>query len=608
MVGLLMLAAWLTAGKLNYDNLSFDEVRAYIVAGGAHHGPLTFPMGVWNRVAEQSPDQAMGFALLIWVWGFFVGWTELAARTLPYLVGLLTIAFTYRIGRDLFHPFVGISGAAMLASSIYFSTFMHKFRVFTIVAFAVSIAIWCYWRIALTTKRGLLLPSIGLVLSGIAMFYTHYYATPFIAVLGLYHLIFVPKNRRWWLPILLFIPVILAFLPELSVLSTGFSNNINNERVTDRALSPLEISALLAKYFSNDATWFFLILLSIALWALFQTLRRPQSPLRRNTIFLWWCAAVMLLMVFALNAVSQVFVISRVRYLIALWVPLALVLSLGLWLLQTWRPRVAYGVLAGWMLIGIIVTQQDELMWIGRGDQIRVHPWREMAAQVFNNGEPDDALIFQGKWFPQFGHYTHGIPIRWDIRPYDTETRMREATAANYKRIWYSVNLETPQAENLAIFQSILAEKDYISCGAYLDDVQLSLMLYVRSMAFCPGGKALYQFGDSITLMQVEQKHVNDSLVIYTGWALKPGIALDTYSIAFRLVDTETRNVLAQVDVGFGFADGPYTPIEALFDLPDQGNPYQLEVVVYNWQTGERLSGYGEEQPATTDFLPVDAR
>jgi hypothetical protein len=565
MVGTLLLAFALTTPKLNYDALSYDEVRAYIVAGGAHHGPLQFPSGVWERVTEQSPDQAMGFSLVIWLWGTLVGWSEVAARTLPMLAGILTIAMTYRIGRDLFNRFVGVSAALVLASSIFFITFMHKFRVFTLAALAVSVAMWCYWRLVYADKPGWW-ASLGLTLSGIALFYTHYYVTPFIAVLGLYHLIFAPKNRRWWLPVLLLLPALLIFLPELSILSTGFTNNLNNERVSSRALSPVGIGFTLVKYFSNDFAWLFVILLVVALVASFMPLSTNVPHQRRHLRYLWWCAVSMFVMVILLNAFSQVFVVSRVRYLMGVWVPLALVVGLALWRLRDVSQPLAVGLLALWVVFGVYRTLEDELMWIGRGDQILVHPWRELADAVFRYGEPDDALIFQGKWYPQFGHYTHGIPIRWDIRPYHGAEEMREATAANYKRIWWGVNEDIHIDENLALMASILDEKGYIYCQNYLDDPLLSLNLYVRSSAFCPGGEPLYTFGEFFTLTQVDYVKDTGTLWLYTGWETSSATPPNTYSVAFHMFDNRD-DLVAQGDVGFGTADGPYTAMEVSLDV-----------------------------------------
>ena len=606
MVGVLLLAAVLTTPKLTYDALSFDEVRAYIVAGGAHHGPLTFPSGVWGRVAEQSPDQAMGFALLIWLWGALVGWTELAARTLPYLAGLLTIAMTYRVGRDLFSPFVGVSAVSILATSIFFITFMHKFRVFTIAALAVTAAMWCYWRIITAGRPGWVAYG-GLLVSGVALFYTHYYMTPFVGVLGLYHLLFVRKNHRWWIPLGIFVIVLVIFLPELNVLRSGFEMNASNPRVTSRAMSPLQITGTLAHYYGHGFAGLFWVMLAFGLMALSTLPRAATEVTRSRMLYVWWCAVLMFAMILLVNELSQVFVISRVRYLMAVWSPLAVLIGVGLWRLNDVHPALGWTVLALWCGVGIWTTLDDELMWIGRGDQIRVHEWRELADAVFINGEPDDALIFQGKWYPQFGHYTHGIPIRWDVREYDGEAKIRESLAADYKRVWWGINEDINDASDLTLFADVLAEKGYVQCGNYLDTDLISLRLYGLSEAFCPvteGHDPVLRFVDYLTLMQFETVLEDNTLVVDTGWAISPDIPLNKFSVTFVVVD-DSEMIVAQGDVGFGTADGPYAGISAVIDLTGvTSGTYDLRTAVYDWQTGERVSGW-QGDDLITELLPL---
>ena len=44
----------------------------------------------------------------------------------------------------------------------------------------------------------------GLLLGSISLLYSHYLGALLLPVLGLFHLLFVPKHRRWWRPVTLF--------------------------------------------------------------------------------------------------------------------------------------------------------------------------------------------------------------------------------------------------------------------------------------------------------------------------------------------------------------------------------------------------------------------
>ena len=93
---------------------------------------------------------------------------------------------------------------------------MHVARAFSMVALFAVMTIWSYWRLALRP------PAMGRaarrnwgLVGSIGIFYTHYYSVLLLVGLGLWHLLFMPKNRRWWRPVLLWGLAGLAFLPEL---------------------------------------------------------------------------------------------------------------------------------------------------------------------------------------------------------------------------------------------------------------------------------------------------------------------------------------------------------------------------------------------------------
>lgn len=604
-IPVLLIAAWLTSSKLNYDALSYDEHRSYVVAGAESNGPLEWPHEVWGRVSHQSPDQAMGFPLVIWWWGKFVGWSEVAARTLPYLIGMLAIAITYRIGRDLFNPFVGISAVTILATSIFYITFMHKFRVFTFVALGAVMVLWCYWRIALHPKRPGIMPIMGLAIGGVILIYGHYLTTPLIGVIGLFHLFFVRKTRCWWLPIFIFIPVAATIYPELQILLRGYDRNINNIAIQEAAISWNQILIMLVQFFSNDFSWLFIILLIIAIFAAYQvsiTSRPTQSDTQHNTtysnlklnlIYLWWSALGLLLAIIVMSEVGGIFLISRVRYLVGLWSLLSLIIGTGLWMLYRWNRWIGVGILLLWGGLGIYTTLQDELMWIGAGDQIRVHPWRELNETVLAYGDPDDTLILQGKWYPQFDHYTPDVPIRSVIYEYNDIDNMRGIVGVPFKRIWWAINLQTDQKENLATFQALIEGKGYAYCDTYIDHTELRLDLWTRSDAFCPGGETIYQFGDLIALKKlVTERTDNNQLVIQTGWSTAPDFPIHTYSVGFHVIDTNSGDLVTQMDVGLDNLDGPFIALETAIDLSNlERGDYELRVVVYDWVTGDRLPG-----------------
>ncbi len=593
MLALFALVSALTVPYLEYDALSGDELRTILAAGGAHHGPLSFPLGVIENTNERSPDQALGFPLVAKLWGDYAGWTEFPLRVFSYLTGLLVIAMTYRVGKDLFSPFVGLGAATILGTSVFFNFYMHKFRVFTLVPLAVAVTLWCYWRLVHWEGKPGWLPAVGLVIGGVGLTYTHYFVTPFIGALGLFHLLFArPIKRRWWYPVGLFAVVMVLFLPALGFLADGFQHNaVGRPDLRLEALSPLGIVERLTYFFGHGFHALTLLYLGVVVFAFIRY--RRQNAHHREQFNLWMVAfssVVLLIGIITMNEIAGVMPPRRVRYMMGLWVPLSVLFAAGMWKLGDVHRYAPIGALAVWTVIATAVSAQGTLMIFDRGDNAPAPAWRELAGTVFDNGEPDDAFVYLGIIEPRLGHYTHTMPNRYFIPTYFGEPEMRDAIEGRH-RVWFVWNRNWNQTGNLATFYALMDTLGFDYCETYLDDDVFQMRLYATSQAFCPGGEPQLAFGDQLTLMQTEEVRDGDTLTLNTGWAVNPDIPLQTYSVGFHIYD-EAGELVAQRDVGLNDANGPYLPMQAQFDLSElDDGEYEVRVVVYNWQTGARLMG-----------------
>ena len=80
---------------------------------------------------------------------------------------------------------------------------MTRTDLYALVSLCVAICIWYYWRVALYSQQPGTGAQAGLLLGSIGLLYSHYLGALLLPVLGLFHLLFVPKNRRWLRPALL---------------------------------------------------------------------------------------------------------------------------------------------------------------------------------------------------------------------------------------------------------------------------------------------------------------------------------------------------------------------------------------------------------------------
>ena len=604
-VPVLLLAAWLGALGLDADAFSPDEISSMIVAGGAHYGPFT-PAQAWQRVAENSPDQALGWALLLSVWGQVVGWSELATRTLPFFIGLLALAWVYRAGRDLFNPRAGLAAILVLGTSLLFVNYLHKLRVFTLIALVVSLTLWSYWRIMLHPRPAGWGARLAFVAGCIGLFYTHYFATPLLAAIGLYHLVFAPKTRRWWGPVLLGLVAVIAFVPEIQVLVVGLQKNLGNDDLQASAMSALEVVQSLLFFFSNGQVGLWLVL-GVALVTV--ATRRRLKLWGRPLVYVVFTTLALLALMMIENEIVRVMAPGRVRYLMPLWPLLALLVGAGAAAVTVRRRWLGWALVGLWVLAGLWATFGSDLREQVDG---QTPPWREVRTILQTQGSATgDVFVFHG--LPTRTREFYGaatIPMRREIiETWNTPDDL-EGFVNGVQRVWLGTDWrpapgfpdDWSQDENYQRFQTLLAE-EWLYCAQSVDHPVMRLVLYVRSTAFCPLDDPVMRFGDGIALtgVDVTQGPAGD-LTLALGWAIDDSVPPETYSVAVHVLDAQTGNLVTQAD--FGLPPDPFAPVQITIpadDLPSDG--YRVLVGVYAWQTGATLPGVDLREGATGDML-----
>ncbi len=365
-IPLLLLAALLAGRRLNSWSFSSDEVSTMISAGARSFGPLTLAETL-STLNSASPDQAFGWTLLMNRWGAVVGWSTVAARALAWLIGLLTLALVYRAGRSLFGRQIGVIAVLLLVTSVFFISYLHIARAFTTVALLTLVTLWCYWRVALQVRASDRWGQAGLLLGGIGLLYAHYFASLLLPALGLFHLFLVRKDRRWWRVTLILAVVALSALPELAVLRQGLEWNWQRFGMNagGKAMNPSEALLQILYNVSNSIVVLSqqlgpAVLLILLLSLLLLLWKRPSGAVRAA-----WFLGVMSLLMLALALIVNEFVWvlwpSRVRYLIGLWPPLALLSGLGLRWLGRRRQRYADWLLAMWLAASIVLLLRTPL-------------------------------------------------------------------------------------------------------------------------------------------------------------------------------------------------------------------------------------------------------
>ena len=599
----LLLAAALTIPLLNDDAFTGDEPKTLFVAGVLSSGPHTLA-GVVDALTVRSPEQALGWPILVFIWGRIAGWSEPAIRILPFLAGMLALALVTRAGRDLLSPAAGVIAALLLAGSAFFLTYMFHARAFTIVALCAALCTWCYWRIALRPGPPGRAAQTGLLLGATGLLYMHYVGSLLLPAIGLFHLLFVAKNRRWWRPVILLGLAALAATPQLPVFFVGFGKTVTDEGLHNRALGTAELLTRLIRFMSNEILQPPLVLgaaagLVLLLVLALTTLLRLRSGRKADAIWLvGFVAATTLLLLLVINEVVGVVVDNRIRYLMPLWPLCALLAGAGLWRLAGRHRRLVTVLLAVWLALGawlnLVAGFRYESGYIRRSD---VHTaYREVGKYVSST----EGLILDHEagyldWqhlYVQMLDVPYVLYIRHRDDPLKHVLRLHKA----HSYLW--LLFLTQDTGRMEMMADVLGR---VPCERAIDDDQvyalrageaglwgITLVRHALSPVHCPDSPARLHFDSDIQLTGPDIRLEDGMLRLYAGFRSVDDYQLAHYSLAVHIIDVNTNERVAQGDTGIG--SGAFVPVSSEIDvsaLPP--GEYELRVALYNWQTGVRL-------------------
>ncbi|MBZ0295399.1 MAG: glycosyltransferase family 39 protein [Anaerolineae bacterium] len=609
---IVLLAAALGIAGLDRGMLWWDELLSLSISGGAQFGPRTLPQ-VWTHVVEQDPFNAPAFYLVLNVWGNLVGWTAFADRALTLLLGLLTITLIYRLGSDMASRRVGLLAALLTATSAFYISYLHELRTYTLLTFFAVLLLVCYWRLVRPRFGRTWIYGSGLVVSATLLLYTHYTGALFITAIALYHLLFVAKNRRWWITLALLVLSGLLFMPWAQVLLgtvTGLEENSNRQVL---AMNTGETLAMLAYAFSNG-TW---VLAALPLLALVNRATR----VKRLALFGLCCTVLLALL---LNLIVPF--MGHIRYIMVVLPLWALAAALGFQALFCWRRLAATIVGAVWIATGVyfsFMPQFNDALFQDVYLRIfRPHlPLDVMADTLENNILPDDLVILHSpvnNWAVggTFEYYMSRLPVDFTMLSWiDADSFAMQVQSMieqpDVTRIWLAVERDQPYGSRLPILTAKL-DNNYVLCEKLYDFDELYLEEYVKTPVCCtpsdnPMAASIYTFGEQVGVVAVQPVTLtesNDLSTIIT-WTAGENVPANTYSVALHVEDS-AGEMIAQADYGLPLL--AFYCEETHITLPDlpEGS-YHLRLIVYNWQSGERLPAFDRTTSQQDDSILIGA-
>ena len=479
MVVVLLAVAWAVVPMLNADALWFDEWWSLFNAGGVSYEgvPLAQPLSllaIWRQIKAVDPIHPPGYSFALSIWNALVGWSPFSGRALSYLLGALSVAGVYRAGRTIFgHP-VGLWAAVILATSAFYRHYWHEMRMYTLLVGLHALVMWAYWQ--LTHRRPHVWAMLCLVVGMAGLVYTQYLSVLALIPLGLFHLVWVKKDRIWWIINALGLVAVALYLPWLEV-ALGMFNAVSGGSTRDGVYSTAQILQQAVAIASQGKGWLILApLLFASLWS-------------RGRAVIWimgsWLLTLLLLLL--INARTGMFI--HIRYLLVDWIPLCLVLGLGIDQFKRWKIP-SWVVMLVWIGAGLWGYPQFEATY--NRDARWTLPWSSIVATLDSRVRAADVALVHVPtpllhWTQEriAPYYTHALgmsvlptPLRLTLSRTDWLDQIGGA-----HRVWQIQATDT-QAHGYDELRALLGEL-YEFCGEVVGREGIQVDLYAKTMGQC---------------------------------------------------------------------------------------------------------------------------
>ena len=573
------------------------------------------PVEVLDSVQRYTPDHMPGYPLLISLWGSLTGRQIEMGRIFSILAGLLFLAVAYRCAHDFVAPSAGLMTLILLAGTAFFNFYIAYMRMYTLLPLISAFVLWLYLRIAHQLRRPRRLDYVALAAAVAWLIQTHLFSALFLLMLGIYHLLFAPKGRRWlWLSASV-IAAVLLMLPFVA-----YAVSVADILADDRAPHSLDgigaVQVWLSAYLNGQLGF-----LPVALFGLF-------VGWRRGTIRLQPCLVMPVIYLLLLAAVAQGttwVALNAMHYHLAGWLPFVLLLVHGFYALFRARPLVILLPLSLAVAGAAFHATGDSWRYVVFDYELRSSPPTHLLSRLAAEAAPQPVihsysspelyyvvLGYRGNfYFPAFinysqaDHYFARLGLDLDVSADHADLASQIARdVINAPSLWTSYQSGRTDAERNAEVADLLRGHGYERCSQERIGVDTIIDQYMWIALNCDAmqpavisrvDKMSYEFFGASLDAATARLHFSDRWTRSgDGWA-------DAYNMSWQLLSAKGENV-AQLDLPLMRSDEPRS-----FYIDVSGaaqGVYTLVAIVYDRQTGERQL-WQDDEGASGAMLPL---
>ena len=589
-VPILLVVAALTIRQIDLYPPTLDEFYSMNNAGWLVNSPYS-PIDIIQSLQKNSPNHTPGYFMLLSLWGNLTTYDVVLGRVLTIFTGLLSLAMVYRLARDFVAPVAGLFALIVVASNAFYNFYYAHVRMYPLLVFTSGTVLWFYLRIIYQQSRVKRRDYLALGAAVFSLVSTHAFSATFLLMLGIYHLLIAPKNRRWlWVSVAV-VAAVLLFSPWIPILIFAGIDRIMEDPNDPPVGGLTAIWTWLTVVLNNQP---FLLLLSIVGLGL-------GAWKRKITLKPWLIMFMLFLSVLAPFAqFTSLVTASKMRYLLAGWLPFILFIVAGLYALYCFRKWLGLLVLF-WVIAGLIFQMAAD--WqratIGQSMSYALPPI-QVISRLALQAEQKPIIIgyrLSYKTFKQLKRINYS-PKQHYFDRHHIELKLFDHSEVfdNYIRqhatvlplAWVVHQTSRTLPHEIADLQTTLDDLDYHLCDTLEAAVDMVILQYAWNTLDCspPQLLASYQTDDiDYQFYGAELDTANSTIMFNDRWIARGDDALEHYKMSYQLITPDWDNV-AQRDLPLVHPEQLRLFSIDIADVP--AGTYRLMAILYDKDSGER--------------------
>ena len=559
-------------------------------SGWLVNGPYS-PQEILQSLQRNSPNHSPFYFLLLSFWGNITTNDIVLARVMSVLFAMLAMALVYRLGTDFVEAPVGLFALIIVASNAYFNHHIAFARMYTLLLFLAAAVLWLYLRIMHQQRIVRRLDYLSLGVAVYLLVNTFLFSASFLIMLGVYHLLIAPKNRRWRKVSAAFVIAVLLFSPWLTVVIPDGFNRIT-ALIDQEGLDALAAIRTWLTVTFNDAAglfWLSAAGLALGLW--------------KGTIAFkpWMLMCIPFFAILALAALlTDIIAKETMRYHFPGWLLVVLLIAAGLYGLYRLHPWLGMLVLL-WAIAGYAMQTNTE--WLaylgGRAMVYGQDPMHIVSRQAVRQTPHPPIIGYQFDQFPlhwgsyinysQWQHYfdQHELVLRSTANLDDFEQWARYYTIGS-PEIWVFYRHADIGSEIVSGIDFIMHELNYHPCERTNLGILNNLIKYGWETLNCQAPELAASYRSDLIDYEFYGAQYDEekaTILLNDRWTAHADVNIERINMSYQVIDNAWAKV-AQLDLPLVREDQLRLFTIDVADVP--AGHYRLMVIVYDDQTGEK--------------------